>query len=78
MVVGAVVVIGLLDNILANVQNIAARAVTDRYSKIIFKMKEMQQISGKINTNIIQSRSGKFLKLVAKMPKKYKIFLDIQ
>ena len=34
----------------------------------------MQQIAGKINTNIFPFRRGRILKLIAKMSKKYKIF----
>ena len=48
-------------------------------SKTIFKMKGMQQIARKRNTNIFRYRSDGILKLVTKNVKKnYKILLDIQ
>ena len=47
-------------------------------SKVIFEMKGMQQIAGKINTNIFQYEIGKILKLVGIMSKEYKTLRDLQ
>ena len=52
MVVVAIKVIGLLDNVQASIQTMATIAVTDQRFKNYLKMKGMQQIEGEINTNI--------------------------
>ena len=70
MVVGATIVIGLLDNIQASVQAMAKRAATDQWFKNYFLNERNATDSGKNkNTNIFRSESGRILKLVTKMPK---------
>ena len=75
MVVGAIIVVSLLDNVQASVKPWQKEQPRISDPKIILKMKGIQNIAEKIHANISRSRSGRILKLVAKNVKKYKIFV---
>ena len=58
--------VGRLGNIQARIQTMVSKAVKDQWFKNYFKINGIQQIAGKINTDIFRFRSGKILKLVPK------------